>query len=216
MYIISKIDYRKYKNLYKIAYIGSVLLLALVPIIGTEVNGAKRWIDLKFTQFQPSEVAKIGLIVFYAAYLTNNREKLKTTWGGFWKPILLLSIPIVILVVFQDHLSASIVIIAIIAVMMLIAGTRIRDFLTSGLGMAGFGAGALVLMSQLTGKGSFRFDRIISFLNPWADPTGDRMASNTKLICNWVWWIIWSRIADKVSKNIYTYHFHIMTSFFLY
>lgn len=216
MYIISKIDYRRYKNLYKLAYIGSVILLALVPIIGTEVNGAKRWIDLKFTQFQPSEVAKIGLIVFYAAYLTKNREKLKTTMGGFWKPILILSIPIVILVVFQDHLSASIVIIAIIAVMMLIAGTRIRDFLTSGLGIAGLGAGALVLMSQLTGKGSFRFDRITSFLNPWADATGDRMASNTKFICNWFRWIVWSWIADKVNKNIYIYRFHTMTLYFLY
>lgn len=216
MYIISKIDYRRYKNLYKIAYIGSVILLALVPIIGTEVNGAKRWIDLKFTQFQPSEVAKIGLIVFYAAYLTKNREKLKTTWGGFWKPILILSIPIVILVVFQDHLSASIVIIAIIAVMMLIAGTRIRDFLTSGLGIAGLGAGALVLMSQLTGKGSFRFDRITSFLNPWADATGDRMASNTKSICNWLGGIIRSGIADKVSKNTCIYRFLIMILFFLY
>ncbi len=216
MYIISRFDYRKYKNLYKIAYIGSVVLLALVPIIGTEVNGAKRWIDLKFTQFQPSEIAKIGLIVFYAAYLTKNRKQLKTTWGGFWKPILLLTVPIIILVVFQDHLSASIVIIAIISVMMLIAGTRIRDFLTSGLGIAGLGAGGLVLMSQLTGKGSFRFDRIISFLNPWADATGDRLASNTKPICYWVWRIIWSRTTDKANKNIYIYHFHIMTLFFLY
>lgn len=46
MFFISRIDYRKYKPLYKIAYIGSVVLLALVPIIGTDANGAKRWIDL--------------------------------------------------------------------------------------------------------------------------------------------------------------------------
>jgi len=46
MVFISRIDYRKYKQLYKIAYIGSVVLLALVPIIGTDANGAKRWIDL--------------------------------------------------------------------------------------------------------------------------------------------------------------------------
>lgn len=173
MYIISKIDYRKYKNLYKLAYIGSIILLALVPIIGTEVNGAKRWIIIGNFQFQPSEIAKIGLIVFFAVYLTQNREKLKTTWSGFWKPIFILAVPIAILVVFQDHLSASIVIIAIISVMMLIAGTRIRDFLTSGLGIAGLGVGALALMSQLTGKGSFRFDRIVSFLDPWADATGN-------------------------------------------
>ena len=81
--------------------------------------------------------------------------------------------PILILVVFQDHLSASIVIIAIVSVMMVIAGTRLRDFFTLGLGAAGAGVGALVLMAQLTGKGNFRFDRITSFLDPWADQTGD-------------------------------------------
>lgn len=46
MWIISKIDYRKYKPLYKIAYIGSIVLLALVPIMGEDINGAKRWINL--------------------------------------------------------------------------------------------------------------------------------------------------------------------------
>lgn len=56
---------------------------------------------------------------------------------------------------------------------MLIAGTRLRDFLTLGLGAAGAGVGVLVLMAQLTGKGNFRLDRITSFLDPWADQTGD-------------------------------------------
>lgn len=77
MFIISKIDYKIYKHLYKIAYIGSLILLAIVPLIGTEAGGAKRWIDLGFTTFQPSELAKIGLIVFFAAYLAQNRDKLK-------------------------------------------------------------------------------------------------------------------------------------------
>ena len=81
--------------------------------------------------------------------------------------------PIIILIVFQDHLSASIVIAVVISIMMLIAGTRLRDFLTLGVGAAGAGFGALVFMAKYTGKGSFRFDRLTSFLNPWADPTGD-------------------------------------------
>ena len=77
------------------------------------------------------------------------------------------------MVVFQDHLSASIVIIAVTAVMMLIAGTKLRDFLTLGVGAVGLAGGGLYLMAKLTGKGSFRFDRLTSFLDPWADPTGD-------------------------------------------
>lgn len=174
MFFISRIDYRKYKQLYKIAYFGSVILLALVPIMGSSANGAKRWIDLgPLGTFQPSEIAKIGLIVFFAAYLTDHKDELKTTWKGFVKPFLWLVPPILILVVFQDHLSASIVILAVISVMMIIAGTRLRDFFTLGIGAAGAGVGALVLMAQITGKGNFRFDRLTSFLDPWADQTGD-------------------------------------------
>jgi len=146
MVVISRIDYHKYKTFYKIAYWGSVVLLALVPIIGTEVNGAKRWIKLgALGSFQPSELAKIGLIVFYAGYLTNRREKLKTLVGGFLLPFLWIVLPIGILVLLQDHLSASIVIIAIVSVM----------------------------MAKVTRKGNFRLDRIVSFLDPWADASGD-------------------------------------------
>ena len=170
MVIISKIDYRRYKSYSKIAYIGSVGLLALVPILGVSANGAKRWIDLGLLgSFQPSEIAKIGLIVFFAAYLSNHKDDLKSTWRGFVKPILWLMPPIIILVIFQDHLSAAIVIAAVISVMMLIAGTRLRDFLTLGIGGIGAAVGGLVLMAQYTGKGNFRFDRLTSFLDPWAD-----------------------------------------------
>ena len=173
MYIISKVDYKSYKKLYKLAYIASVVLLALVPLIGEEINGAKRWIIIGSIQIQPSELAKVGLIIFYAGYLSNNKEKIKSLWHGFGKPFILLAIPVLILVVFQDHLSASIVIIAITAVMMLIAGTRMLYFIIFG-GTAGIaGISGLYLMAQLTDKGSFRFERIISFLDPWAEAQGD-------------------------------------------
>ena len=108
------------------------MLLYLFQDFGYSAGGAYRWIDLKFTTFQPSEVAKIGLVVFYAAYLTKNREKLGTLWGGFIKPFLFL-VPILLILIFvQSHLSASIVIILIEAVMMLMAGSKIRYFITFG------------------------------------------------------------------------------------
>ena len=96
MAIISKIDYKIYKKFDKVAYFGSIMLLAAVAIpgLGYSSGGATRWITLKFTTFQPSEIAKIALVIFYATYLTNNREKLGKLWDGFLKPFLFL-VPII-------------------------------------------------------------------------------------------------------------------------
>ena len=72
MLFLSKVDYRFYKKFYWFAYVFSVviLLLVLVPKLGIEVKGARRWIKLPLLgQFQPSEITKIGLIIFYAGYL---------------------------------------------------------------------------------------------------------------------------------------------------
>ena len=139
MFIISKIDYKKYKYLDKVAYVFSIILLAavLVPAFARDAKGAVRWLDLKFISFQPSEVAKIGLVIFYASYLTKNREKLGTLLDGFIKPILYLLPILAILVGIQSHLSASILIVLVIAVMMIMAGSRMRYFVTFGsLGVA--------------------------------------------------------------------------------
>ena len=81
MYFGSKIDYRIYQKFYKQAWWLSVALLVAVLILGSEAKGAKRWIDLGFTTFQPSEIVKFLMIVFYAGILVKNRNEL----GKFWK-----------------------------------------------------------------------------------------------------------------------------------
>lgn len=168
MIIISKIDYKKYKKFSKIAYIGSILILAMVPLIGKEVNGAKRWIDLGFTTFQPSELAKLGMIIFYAAYLSDNKDKLKKLWHGFLLPFLYIAPVALILLVFQTHFSATLIIVAVVSIMMLIAGSKLSYFMSIGL------TGAVAIGGLILTQGeSFRMDRINSFLDPWKDPTGD-------------------------------------------
>ncbi len=67
MIIISKINYKVYEKFAGIAYIGSIIVLAAVPIIGSSTKGATRWLDLGFIRFQPSEIAKIALIIFFAS-----------------------------------------------------------------------------------------------------------------------------------------------------
>lgn len=172
MFIVSKINYKTYKKFYKIIYIVIIVLLASVAVIGKEVGGAKRWIDLKFISFQPSELAKIGLIIFYAALLSNNKEKLDKLWGGFFYPIAFLLPVVAILIVVQNHLSATVLIILIVSVMMLMAGSKLRYFLSFGTAGAGVGGVGLLLYAKLTGKGAFRIQRLVTFLDPFADKQG--------------------------------------------
>jgi len=175
MFIISKIDYRIYKNFYKIAYIASIIALVSVAIpgIGVSVKGATRWIDLGFGSFQPSELAKIGLIVFYAGYLTEHKNDLGFFWQGCIKSFCYLIPPIAILFFLQDHLSASVVIIAIISIMMIMAGTKLKHFLTIGITGGSAAAAGMLLLATATDKGSFRLARLTTFLDPFADITGD-------------------------------------------
>ena len=175
MLFISKIDYRFWKKFYKIAYWVSIILLlmVLIPGIGVSSGGASRWIKILGIQFQPSELAKIGLIIFYASYLTDHKDELKGFYTGFIKPLLYLVPVILILILIQDHLSATIIIVAVVGIMMLMAGSRLKYFLTAGTAAGVAGAAALYLMAKFTSKGAFRLARITSFLNPWADKQGD-------------------------------------------
>ena len=175
MIILSKIDYKNYAKFYKIAYAGALiaLLLVLVPGLGRTVNGARRWINLPIvSSFQPSELTKIGLIVFYAVFLTRHKDELKNIWKGFLKPFLILAPIIFVLLGIQSHFSASVIIILVVSVMMIVAGSRVAHFVTFGtIGATGL-IGGMFVLAKWFGIGGFRLTRITAFLNPWADAQG--------------------------------------------
>ncbi len=175
MFVISKIDYRYYKRLYKLAYVGSIIALCsvVIPGIGVTVKGATRWINLGFVQFQPSEIAKVGLIVFFAGYLADHKNELGSFKDGFIKPLAFLIPPVGALFFLQDHLSAIIVIGAITCIMMLMAGSRLKYFLTAGVTGVVAAVSGMFILAQKTGVGGFRLARITTFLNPFADMQGD-------------------------------------------
>ena len=101
MLFISKIDYRFYQKFYKHAWWLSLILLALVLIVGREVNGAKRWIYVTQTlSVQPSEIVKLLMILFYAGVLMKNRDQLDSYSKGFIKHMCLLA-PIIGLLLLQ-------------------------------------------------------------------------------------------------------------------
>ena len=99
MYLASKIDYKIFKKFYKVIYPFSVLILflVLIPSLKTEAGGAVRWIKIAGVQIQPSEITKIGLIIYFAGYFSDRNNKLDTFWGGCLKPLIAIAIPVFIL-----------------------------------------------------------------------------------------------------------------------
>lgn len=176
MLIISKIDYKKYQKFYKISYFLSaiILLLVLVPGLGRTMNGARRWIKVPFiTSFQPSELTKLGLILFFAGYLTKHKDELSDLKKGFFKPIIFFVLPIAaILILVQSHLSACIVIVVVVSIMMIVGGSKILHFLSFGLAGGGCALGGLYFLAKEYGIGAYRLQRLVSFLDPWADAQG--------------------------------------------
>lgn len=167
MLFISKIDYRFYQKFYKHAWWLALVLLALVLIAGKTVNGAKRWIYVTETlSFQPSEVVKLLMIIFYAGILMKNRDELPLYGKGFIKHMCMLA-PIIGLLLLEPHFSSSIVIIGICSIMMIMAGCKFWHFLATGGAVGVPGAIALIIFSD------YRLQRVITFLDPWKEATGD-------------------------------------------
>ena len=173
MFIVSKIDYRFYKKYYWTVYIVSciVLLLVLVPGLGLSVKGATRWIKLGGISFQPSEITKIGLIIFFAGYLTDHKNEMQDFKSGIFKPVLFLVPPFLLLYVVQNHFSVFLVIAIISVIMIFMAGCRVKHFLVVGIIALTLGSG-LVGFMQMSGSDSFRLERITTYFNPWEDAQG--------------------------------------------
>lgn len=176
MYFVSRIDYRIYQKFYKQAWWLSVILLAAVLLFGSDSHGAKRWIDLKIITFQPSEIVKFLMIIFYAGILVKNRNELGKFWKGLVKHVLCL-VPIIGLLILEPHVSTSMVIIITCCVMMIMAGCKFWQFLLSGIAAAGgIGSIATVLYfinEKFQEKFQYIVTRVITFTDPWKDATGD-------------------------------------------
>ena len=168
MFFISKIDYKRYKRFYVIGYIVSLVLLALVLTpLGKEVNGAQRWIGIsKQLSFQPSEIVKFLLIIFYAQWLTIDRNELNKYWKGFWKHILPLA-PIALLLLLEPHLSATMVMAAVSIIMMILAGCKFGQMVATGAAIG------VPMLTVIILKFDYMLKRVTTFLDPWSDKLGD-------------------------------------------
>ena len=165
MMVISRINVN-FISRFSIAILAlSLVLLAIVPIIGIDGGGAVRWIDLKVTTFQPSELAKVAVILSFATLICRFKDKMKTFKYGVL-PFALILGAIVGLLMLEPHISASIIILALGAVMMFLGGTRLRWFVLLGVIVAG---GAVLVLTKF----DYAIDRVKIWQDPFSDPLGD-------------------------------------------
>ena len=139
-----------------------LLFLVLVPGIGYEVNGARRWIRLGVLNLQVSEPARLCFIVYLAGYLVRQAKSVRETFWGFLRPMFVLSVACVALLAEPDF-GAAVVLLATALAMLFVAGARFRDFFV-------FAGLAVVAMAALAVASPYRLRRLTGFLDPWADP----------------------------------------------
>ncbi|MEX2380820.1 MAG: rod shape-determining protein RodA [Opitutales bacterium] len=159
---VAMIDYRRYKDLVGIIYAGCALLLVGVLIVGIEINGSKSWYDLGVVNFQPAELAKIGLVISLAAYLG---DPLRNTRHPriIVLPLLMTGL-IFLLILQQPDLGTAMILPCVVMSMLFVAGLPWR--------MIGFLVllGAMALPLAWSVAQPYQKERILVFLNPDRDP----------------------------------------------
>lgn len=168
MFVLSKIDYHVWKKFAWLVYGVVLVLLIVLLIMPPMVEGldVKRWIVIGGFSFQPSEIAKFAIVLLFSALISSNYSKMKKIkFVGFLIAILGLTC---VLVVLERHLSATVLVFAIGAVMLFVGGLQKRYIVGGGI------MGVLALVAAVvTGVVSYASDRIKYWRDPWLDPTGE-------------------------------------------
>ncbi|MEO0484685.1 MAG: rod shape-determining protein RodA [Pseudomonadota bacterium] len=172
MFVIAMVPIYFWRNISGLAYLISLVLLVIVEVAGTTGMGAQRWIDLGFMNLQPSELMKITLVMFLAAYY--DWLPIERTSRPLWVaiPVVLILLP-VFLVLRQPDLGTSILLMAGGGTMMFIAGVHWAYFAT----VIAAAVGTVVAVFQSRGESwqlikDYQFRRIDTFLDPSQDPLG--------------------------------------------
>ncbi len=166
IFILKKIDYRiyeKYAN--KILLISLILLvLVLIPGIGNVRNGSRSWFKIGSFGIQPSEFAKISLIIFVSKYLACNDKDIKDIKRGIF-PIIGVIFLFFALIMLEPDFGQAMVIILSLLLIIFVSGTKLSFFIKCGI-LGLIGIITLIILAP------YRMARIVSYLNPWTDPLG--------------------------------------------
>ena len=166
IYFLIKIDIDFFKKKANLILLGCFILLVLVliPGIGTIRNGSRSWFGVGGFGIQPSEFSKIGLIIYTSKYLANNNKIMRSIKQGVL-PILLVIGTFFLLIMLEPDFGTAMVITITLIVIIFTSGVKLSFF--ANIGIVGIlGIIALIIVAP------YRMARIVSFLNPWSDPLG--------------------------------------------
>ena len=153
--------WQRYSN---VMLLVSLVMLLIVLVVGSSVNGASRWIALGPLRIQPAEFSKLSLFCYLASYLVRKVEEVRSNFWGFCKPMGVMVI-LAVLLLAQPDLGTVVVLFITTLAMLFLAGAKMWQFLA----IIGSGAFAVVLLIIAE---PYRMRRVTSFWNPWADPFG--------------------------------------------
>ena len=161
-----RFDYRNLKKYVKPLVFVTIFLLLLVfiPGIGRESGGARRWIDLRISSFNPSELAKLTVIIYLSFILTKKQSKLEDFTFGLLPPLLLVS-AIFFVILMQSGFSTAVLLLLVAFILFFVGGASIKHIISI------FIISLPVLITFIS-RVSYRKARVLSFLNPWEDATG--------------------------------------------
>lgn len=160
------VDYRRWRGviipLLAVAFV--LLVLVLIPPFGQEINGTRRWLRWGPFSFQPTELAKLALVLYLADFLARRQAVVGQFFQGFLPPLLVTG-AMAGLILLQPDLGSSVALVAMVFCLLFLAGARLGQMLVVGL------AAVPVVILAISGA-SYRLKRILTFLDPWADPRG--------------------------------------------
>lgn len=195
IYIISNINYQiyyKYSN-YILLICTILLVLVLIPGIGTIRNGSRSWFGIGSFGIQPSEFAKLGLIIFTSKYLTNNKIKdIKSSV----LPILIIVFLLFGLIMLQPDFGTGVILVMTIIAILFVSGVNMSFFIKIGI-LGLIGIIILVIIAP------YRLERIVSFINPWADPLGSGFQIIQSLYAIGPGGLLGMGLGNSIQKHFY-------------
>lgn len=169
MYAASLVDYHVWHRL-AWPMLGISLLLLAIVLFMPEYNGCKRWIVLPgLGTLQPSEIAKFSIVLVFSHIISLNHDRMKSFSTGVVPFALILGV-VTVLMLLEPHLSGTLLILSIGAVLMFVGGTGLKWFALAGIAGAGAIAAAVVLLPELV---PYAMGRLSSWRDPFADPLGE-------------------------------------------